>query len=661
MKDTLAPKTAFGFLPLDSETGRLIAIIDWSSTPIGPPDQWPQSLRTATTMLLRSPVPIVMLWGDDGFMLYNDAYSEFAGQRHPRLLGSKVREGWPEVADFNDNVMRVGLAGGTLSYQDQELTLYRNGMAEQVWMNLDYSPVLDESGNPAGVICILRETTERVTKERRLNAERDRLWNLSQDMLARADYSGMMTAVSPAWTSVLGWSEEELLTRPYASFMHPDDMPPTIEAIQRMGQFDEPTRFENRIAAKNGAWKPIEWTVTPEPGGAQFIAVGRDLSLNKARDAELQKAQEELRQAQKMDMIGQLTGGVAHDFNNLLMAVIANLDLLKRHAASDPRMARLIDGAIQGANRGASLTQRLLAFARRQDLALVPRDISDLVSGLSDLLTKSVGPQIELRYDLQADLAPALVDANQVELALLNLVVNGRDALPEGGTITIRTSQLAVVGDEQLPDGKYLVLTVTDNGIGMSEETLAKATDPFFSTKELGKGTGLGLSMIHGLAIQLKGALRLSSRVGEGTTAEFLVPATDMGAPASAPLEDSAPRTVGARRTILIVDDDALIAMSTVDLIEDLGHVVIEANSGREALEHIYSSQHIDLMITDFAMPQMNGGQLATAARIARPNLPILLATGFADLPPGAEIGLPRLSKPYTQQQLEREIAKLLG
>lgn len=380
-----------------------------------------------------------------------------------------------------------------------------------------------------------------------------------------------------------------------------------------------------------------------------------------AEIAQRERTEEQLRQAQKMEMIGQLTGGVAHDFNNLLMAVIANLDLLKRNVPNDPKAARLIDGAIQGANRGASLTQRLLAFARRQELELAPKDMSELVRGLGDLLIKSVGAQVELRYELQDDLAPALVDANQVELALLNLVVNARDAMPDGGIVTISTGRVFLQGDRQLPDGLYVVLAVTDTGTGMSEETLGKATEPFFSTKELGKGTGLGLSMIHGLAIQLKGALRLSSELGEGTRAEFIVPATDIRAAVPERVSGSARREESSKKTILVVDDDPLIAMSTVDLLEDLGHDVIEANSGAEALDHVESGRGIDLVITDYSMPKMNGGQLAAAIRGKYPDLPILLATGYAELPPGADLELPRLSKPYNQQQLAREIAKLFG
>jgi PAS domain S-box-containing protein len=378
-----------------------------------------------------------------------------------------------------------------------------------------------------------------------------------------------------------------------------------------------------------------------------------------------EETERQLLQAQKMEAIGQLTGGVAHDFNNLLMAVIGNLELLRKHLPNDQRAQRLIDGGLQGANRGATLTQRLLAFARRQDLDLAAIDIAGLCRGLSDLLAKSVGPAIELSYDVGNDLPPALVDVNQVELALLNLVVNARDAMPNGGIIKLAATDVTHDVGSELAPGRYVVISVTDTGHGMDTQTLSKATEPFFSTKELGKGTGLGLSMIQGLAIQLNGALKLKSEFGKGTTAELWLPATQ---PAAAPeplIEHDisafrAPSSVRQRR-ILVVDDDALIAMSTVDMLEDLGHAVLEANSGRAALDILAQGEAVDLVVTDYSMPKMNGGELATEIRRLYPSMPILLATGYADLPPGTQIELPRLSKPYSQHHLEREIEKLFG
>jgi PAS domain S-box-containing protein len=371
-----------------------------------------------------------------------------------------------------------------------------------------------------------------------------------------------------------------------------------------------------------------------------------------------EKAQEQLRQAQKMEAIGQLTGGVAHDFNNLLMAVMGNLDLLRKRLPDDPRLRRLIDGALQGAERGASLTQRLLAFARQQDLRAVPVDLRGLIQGMIDLLERSLGPRVGLRLDLPASLPPARVDANQLELAILNLAINARDAMPDGGSIEIRIAECQSSCDPALGSGRYLKLSVVDNGKGMTPETLKRAVEPFYSSKPLGKGTGLGLSMVHGLAVQLGGALRLASAVGTGTTATLILPvATSVPEAASAPLK---PREVNRSAVILFVDDDPLIALSTIEMLEDLGHRVIGVSSGLHALDIIKSDQALDLMMTDHVMPGMTGVELAAASREVRPSLPILLATGYAELPEGAQLDLPRLAKPYHQDQLRDRLDQLL-
>jgi signal transduction histidine kinase len=377
--------------------------------------------------------------------------------------------------------------------------------------------------------------------------------------------------------------------------------------------------------------------------------------------AQREAAEEQLRQSQKLEMIGQLTGGVAHDFNNLLTAVLGNLSLLQKHLPDDDaRAQRLIDGAAQGATRGAALTQRLLAFARRQSLQVAPIDVVELVAGMKDLLQRSIGATINLSFDLTTRPAIALIDANQVELALLNLAVNARDAMANGGELLVGVDHASSAEAGEVADGEFVRIWVSDTGTGMDEETLQRAIDPFFSTKELGKGTGLGLSMVHGLAVQLRGALRLQSVVGRGTRADLYFPATHEIAERRS--ESDAAFAPAARRSrILLVDDDALIAMSSVDMLVDLGHEVLEANSAGQALAILRSTDAIDLLITDFAMPGMTGLQLIEAARAILPDLPVLLATGYAELPSDGVEKFPRIGKPYTQSQLAIEIAKLLG
>ena len=372
-----------------------------------------------------------------------------------------------------------------------------------------------------------------------------------------------------------------------------------------------------------------------------------------------ERAQEQLRQAQKMETIGQLTGGVAHDFNNLLMAVMGNLDLLRKRLPDDPRLHRLINGALQGAERGASLTQRLLAFARQQDLRAVPVDLRVLIQGMSDLLERSLGPRVALRLEVPEGLPPARVDANQLELAVLNLAINARDAMPDGGSIEIKVCEYQASGDPALKSGSYLKLSVIDTGKGMTPDIVKRAIEPFFSSKPLGKGTGLGLSMVHGLAVQLGGALQLTSAVAKGTTATLVLPIATSAPEAQSPVLKS--HKVNRSAVILFVDDDPLIAMSTTEMLEDLGHHVIGASSGLHALDIIRSEQPIDLMMTDHVMPGMTGIELAAASRRVRPSLPILLATGYAELPDGAQPDLPRLAKPYHQDQLRDRLDQLLG
>jgi PAS domain S-box-containing protein len=369
-------------------------------------------------------------------------------------------------------------------------------------------------------------------------------------------------------------------------------------------------------------------------------------------------AQEQLLQSQKMESVGQLTGGIAHDFNNLLMAVMGNLEILRKRLPDDVGLRRLIDGALQGAHRGASLTQRMLAFARQQDLKTIPADLGALVHGMQELLKRSLGPQVDLRLHIEPDLPPAEVDPHQVELAILNLAINARDAMPDGGVIDMRVDRLHIDAHDELRPGTYLRIRIADTGCGMDAVTLGKAIEPFFSTKPLGKGTGLGLSMTHGLAVQLGGYLDLASELGVGTVATIWLP---MASKPVAAIETVAVAAPGIRTaTILVVDDDPLIAMSTVGMLEDLGHVVIEANSAQRALEILDSGQPVDLLMTDQAMPGMTGIQLAEIVRVKRPQLPVLLATGYTDLPASKLAHLPRLSKPYQQAQLQAEIEKLL-
>ena len=348
---------------------------------------------------------------------------------------------------------------------------------------------------------------------------------------------------------------------------------------------------------------------------------------------------------------------MAHDFNNLLSVILGSLALLKKRLPENPRITRLIDGAIQGAERGATLTKRLLAFARRQELKIEAVDVQLLVQDMGDFLRQSVGPGVNIKVEVADDAYPVRADSNQLELALMNLAVNARDAMPQGGTLTIECRN--EVRDPRalpatLPDGKYVRLTVTDTGEGMDEATLSRALEPFFTTKGVGKGTGLGLSMVHGLTAQSGGAMDIASQSGQGTKVTLWLPRASRDEITLGVSKSSAPAVLSETRPlrILLVDDDVLVSMNTAAMLADLGHDVLEASSAKHALQMLESESAFDALITDYAMPGMNGLELAIKVSATHPQTRVILATGYAELPTNSVVDFPRLSKPYTQQEL---------
>ena len=385
----------------------------------------------------------------------------------------------------------------------------------------------------------------------------------------------------------------------------------------------------------------------------------------RTREREIALAQ--LFEAQKMDTIGRLTGGVAHDFNNLLMAVLGSLSLLEKRLPDEPQGRRLLQNAVQGAQRGAALTQRLLAFSRRQELKPESVDFAELVNGMSELLERALGHGIELSCAFPADLPPVLADANQLELALLNVALNARDAMPNGGLVRVTASAEGVRvkgGDLPLESGDYVRISVTDTGVGMDATTLSKATDPFFTTKGPGKGTGLGLSMVHGLAAQSGGLLRIDSKPGLGTTVELWLPRAETTAVSIARLPDRPVAEASQLKpcTVLVVDDDLLVLTGTGALIEDLGHRAIEAHSAAEALSILEAGEKVDVIFTDHAMPNMTGLQLALRLQEKYPELPVILATGYAELPADPPmLKLTKLAKPCSQDDIAVAIQAALG
>ncbi|MEH3045590.1 GAF domain-containing hybrid sensor histidine kinase/response regulator [Sphingomonas adhaesiva] len=825
----------------------LIAATDWTSTSAGPPAHWPSCLKATVAIMLRARVPMAMLWGRDGILLYNDAYAALAGAHPPAPFGTAIRDAGPGAAGFDEQVVQAVLAGRTLRCHDRQLTRQRDGRAEQVWMDLDYSPVLDEDGVPAGVLCILADTTGRVAAEHRagfllslsdefrllrtpaeimalaaervgermgasrvfyaeittrgwMTVERDyargvasiigvhSLESFGPDLLAayragapvvvrdvggderlsEGARCGLQAREVGAFVDVVLFQEEEWVGLLAVQNATPRDWTPAEESlIQEVGErvkaaveraraevalhemkdtlerlvadrtaelrryhaivdataapicaFDTAHRliafnrahndefrrvngFDTRIGdvfpdqfipeqaitmranmdralagetftvvAAFGrpeygqpAWE-ISYTPLRDAAGEVIGAFHQatDISARLTAEAELEIAQDALRQSQKMEAMGSLTGGVAHDFNNLLTPIIGSLDLLMRKGVGDVRERRLIDGALQSAERAKTLVQRLLAFARRQPLQPTAVDLGLLVASMTDLVESTLGPTIALHLDLAPGLPLARADANQLEMALLNLAVNARDAMTDGGELTIAVAHRCCgEGDAAgLAAGHYVGLTVRDTGHGMDDATRLRAIEPFFSTKGVGKGTGLGLSMVHGLAAQLGGGLAIDSAPGCGTAITLWLPISTLPAPHPDTVADAIPLAPLARGTVLLVEDEELVRMSTADMLIDLGYAVAEACSGQEAIELVRAGLRPDLLVTDHLMPGITGAQLARTLRDDLPGLPTLIVSGYAEAD-GIAPDLPRLTKPFRNTELAASLSALVA
>jgi PAS domain S-box-containing protein len=565
-------------------------------------------------------------------------------------------------------------ARGEVVRDFEERVVFNDGSTVDLFGNA--MPLRRRDGTLRGAVAAFVDITERKRIEAELRAindelesrvkvavnERARLFAFSDDLFITAEIGGRPIEVSDSWTRLLGWERKQLLEMPVVDLIHPDDRALVARKLEELRTLGVVAPYDNRVLMADGGWRIISWRLSIDHAGERIYGVGRDVTADRAQSKALAEAERRLYEVQKMESIGHLTGGVAHDFNNLLSAILSNLDIARKRVP-DMSTARLIDGAIKGAERGAQLTKRLLAFARRQELKAEPVWLPQLVEGMRELLARSLGPSVRIVTQFPVGLPPVMVDANQLELALLNLAVNARDAMPSGGTLSISAMTEAIaVGPTVtgLDPGDYVTLTVSDSGVGMDEATLARATEPFFTTKEVGKGTGLGLSMVHGLAAQTGGGMRIRSQPGQGVNVDLWLPRAPDAAALVAPPQgaDAGPGADGGL-TILLVDDDAMVSMGTAALLEDLGHAVVEVHSGRAALDALDARADIDLVITDHAMPGMTGAELASIIRDRRPDMPIIMATGYAELPKGVAIDLPRLQKPLRQEELHRMLSSL--
>jgi PAS domain S-box-containing protein len=543
----------------------------------------------------------------------------------------------------------------------------------RIWAHVVIDPIRDGDGKLLGFAKITRDISERKAAHDALRLSDERFRLLVQGVTDYAIYmldpEGRVTNWNPGAQRFKGYVEEEILGEHFSRFYTEEDRATelprrALETALREGRFEQ----EGWRVRKDGSrfWAHVVIDPIRDPAGnlLGFAKVTRDVTDRRQAQEALEKTRAALFQAQKMETVGQLTGGIAHDFNNLLAVVVGNLELVLKRMPNDPKLKRWLEHAFEAAQRGATLTRRMLAFARRQDLKVEAVDVANLVRDMSELVQTSIGPTVQIETRFPLPLAAAQADPNQLELAILNLIVNARDAMPDGGTITVSARQEIVRDANGLPPGEYVCVSVQDNGQGMDEDTLARAAEPFFTTKGVGKGTGLGLSMILGFAEQSGGRLVLKSRQGEGTTAEIWLPAAPSDAatgPDAAPDEGAAvggpvPRGV----TVLVVDDDHLVLMNTAAMLEDLGYEVVEANSGEQALRALRRARRMDLVITDQLMPGMTGIQLVQAIKSEWPHLPVILATGYAELPSSANPDLPRLRKPFRQDDLARAMDLVL-
>ena len=613
------------------------------------------------TLAQNLPVQVWTARADGELDWFNDQVYAFGGVARGTLDG----EGWTAMVHPDDLPAalarwRDALADGTVYETEFRL---RDGEGTYRWHLARALPLTDSRGAVTAWIGTNTEIEAQKQAEAAYAQDRNRLWTISTDLLLVADFDGLITAVNPSATRLLGWAEDEMVGRTLAEFVHPDDLGATAREVEKLAAGATTLAFENRYRTKDNGYRLLNWTAVPEAG--RIHAIGRDITDQRA-------VEEALRQSQKMEAVGQLTGGIAHDFNNLLQGITGSLDImqsrLKQGRAGD--LDRWLTGARTSANRAAALTHRLLAFSRRQPLD--PRAVraNPLIASMEDLLRRTLGETIALELVLAGGLWLTKCDPNQLESAILNLAINARDAMPQGGTLTIETCNAHLdsayaLRDREVRPGQYVCVCVTDTGTGMDRETIARAFEPFFTTKPIGQGTGLGLSMIYGFTRQSEGYARIYSEVGKGTTIKLYLPRHRGGEdPADAAQPTIELRPADAGETVLVIEDEPVVRGLIVEVLDELGYQSIEASDGPTGLDILRSKRRIDLLITDIGLPGMNGRQVADAGRAERPGLKVLFMTGYAEnaaLASGfLDHGMAMITKPFAMDVLTQRIRDII-
>ncbi len=631
-----------------------------------------RELRLITDAL---PVLISFIGADHVYRFANKAYDDWFSMPAMDVVGRDVRELLgPEAYAARRPHMDRALAGEAVTF---ELDWPRRDGEPRI-AEIRYLPRRAANGTVDGFHVFVHDVTARKRTEADLarqvaarTAERDQVWQASSDMLCVANRDGYFVSLNPAWPRTLGWTEDEMRARPFLDFVHPDDVAPTLAAADGLARGEPQITFENRYRHKDGSDVWLSWNAVPRDG--LIYASVRNVTEIKRQAETLRLTEEALRQSQKMEAVGQLTGGLAHDFNNLLAGISGSLELMQTRM-SQGRLGdldRYMTVAQGAAKRAAALTHRLLAFSRRQTLDPKPTNVNRLVTDMEELVRRTVGPAIHLEVVGLSGIWPALIDPGQLENALLNLCINARDAMPDGGRITIETANKwmdeAGAHQHDMPPGQYLSLCVSDTGTGMSADLMTKVFEPFFTTKPIGEGTGLGLSMVYGFARQSGGQVRIYSEVGEGTTVCLYLPRHYGDADdADVARQLAEVERAGQGETVLIVDDEPSVRMLVTEVLEDLGYTAIEAADSASGLKVLQSDVRIDLLVTDVGLPGgMNGRQMADAARERRPDLKVLFITGYAEnavlgnghLRPGMQV----LTKPFVLETLATRIKDLIA
>jgi PAS domain S-box-containing protein len=789
---------------LPGEMPRLILAKDWSKTALGPIETWSPALKAATEMVLASGFPMAVRWGPHLISIYNDAYATLLGPKHPAALGEPIENVWPEIADDLGALNRAILRGEGPAFFEKmhPWRIERDAGPEDARFTASYSPIPDVTapGGIGGILVITLETTDEYRADQQLRhlthrledevtqrtRERDRVWQLSEDLMAVTDFNGAIHSANPAWQRLLGWSEAELKQLNVEFLRHPDDAAPAKVQRARLAAGQPQARMENRFRHKDGSWYWFNWTLAAEgnliyvigrnisgdtdvakrvsdserdfrtlvdavtdyaifrltPDGtvatwnagaerakgylaheiigqnfrkfytaeeqasgapermlaraaregrsevegwrvrkdgsrfwanvvmdpiydekgrlSGFAKITRDITERREAQLELERTQAQLAQAQKMDALGQLTGGIAHDFNNMLMVVGGYTQFLKQRL-NEPKEKRAIEAIEFATSRAESLTRQLLTFSRRQSLNRTTVNLSECLDAMRDFLATTAKGNVTLDITIPDDTWPVMIDVNEFEVAIINLVVNARDAMPKGGRIkiTARNETIAERDPGDLRRGDFVVIEVEDEGVGIAPDIVSKVFDPFFTTKGIEKGTGLGLSQVYGFAHQAGGSVRLTSKIDVGTSVTLYLPRSK--ATVVPMLDEQGAPLVGGSETVLLVEDNPDVQSIAASMLEELGYTVRTADSATRALDALKSDDSIALVLTDVVMPgPMDGMGLAQHLSKEHDNIKVLLTTGYSQAASDSSSPFPVLRKPYQLATMARAVRNAL-